>query len=280
MWPAPFRAALTIAIIVAAPGLARAAGTSPWEHDTHSAVRLLAAATPAAGALRAGVEIKLDVGWKTYWRYPGDSGVPPRFDFSGSDNVRDVAVLWPAPTRFSDGGGTSIGYTTSVVLPLRVTRADAHLPATLHMKLEYAICEKLCVPVQAQAELSLPATDSAAEPVLHASEQRVPKRVVLGADEPFSIMAVHVEHPADAKPRVVVDVRAPAGAPLDLLAEGPTADWSLPLPLRVSVAPPGLQRFAFDLDGLPPGAAARGARLMLTAISGADSIETAVQLEK
>ena len=85
-----------------------AADVSPWDNDIRSAARLVAAnARDESGArvLRAGVEIKLEPGWKTYWRYPGDSGVPPVFDFSASDNVKEATVLFPAPMRFPDGAG-------------------------------------------------------------------------------------------------------------------------------------------------------------------------------
>src|SRR6202023_2924585 len=86
---------------------------SPWSGDQRSAARLLAAVRSENGAstiLRAGLEIKLSEGWKTYWRYPGDSGVPPRFDFSRSDNVGKVDALYPAPHRFSDEGDNFIRY--------------------------------------------------------------------------------------------------------------------------------------------------------------------------
>ena len=72
-----------------------------------------------APILRAGVEIRLAPGWKTYWRYPGDSGVPPQFDFANSDNVKSVSVPWPAPQRFSDSDGNTIGYKDNVVFPLQ-----------------------------------------------------------------------------------------------------------------------------------------------------------------
>jgi DsbC/DsbD-like thiol-disulfide interchange protein len=229
--------------------------------------------------LRAGIELQLDPGWKTYWRYPGDSGVPPRFDFSASSNVRDVQVLWPAPMRFPDGGGSAIGYAEAVVLPLRVTPRDPGLATTLRMKIDYAVCEKLCVPVEGSAGLTLDSSDPAFESLLAANERRVPRRVMLGADMPFAIAAATEQGAAKAKARVVVDVRAPAGAAIDLLAEGPTAGWSLPLPQPVAGAPSGMRRFAFDLDGLPPGAAPKGALLTLTAISGAGAIETTFRLD-
>src|ERR1700722_11516663 len=94
---------------------ARAQDASPWQKGTHSAVRLLAGSR-SGPVLLGGVAVQLDPGWKTYWRTSGDSGVPPRFDFSKSDNVEAVTVLWPAPTKFDDGaGGFSLGYHDQVV---------------------------------------------------------------------------------------------------------------------------------------------------------------------
>src|SRR5437868_11405328 len=77
---------------------------SPWQKDGHSSVRLLAGSRSAA-VLMGGIAFALQPGWKTYWRTPGDSGVPPRFDFSKSENIEAVTVLWPAPTKFDDGAG-------------------------------------------------------------------------------------------------------------------------------------------------------------------------------
>ena len=89
-----------------------------WDGDARSGVRLIAGA-PRVGVsyLRAGVEIRLMRGWHTYWRYPGDAGVPPQFSFAGSRNVKNVEVLWPAPERMVDSGGTSIGYSAGIVFP-------------------------------------------------------------------------------------------------------------------------------------------------------------------
>src|SRR5215213_8372431 len=91
-------------------GAAVAQDASQWDGDARAAVRLIGAARMNVDTMRAGLQIKLGPGWKTYWRYPGDSGVPPRFDFSRSENLGELSVLWPAPHRFTDDGGTSIGY--------------------------------------------------------------------------------------------------------------------------------------------------------------------------
>src|SRR5262245_21994347 len=103
------------------PGAAAAGeDASRWVGDARRAVRLSAGTRqPGAAVVRAGIEIKLKGGWHTYWRYPGDAGVPPRFDFAASKNVKAVEVLWPAPQRIPEQGLVVIGYTSSVILPLR-----------------------------------------------------------------------------------------------------------------------------------------------------------------
>src|SRR5215468_6275898 len=107
------------------PETSCAGDASPWQKESHSAVRLLAGSSSGA-VLLGGIAFQLQPGWKTYWRTPGDSGVPPRFDFSKSDNVEAVTVLWPAPTRFDDGAsGYSVGYHDQVVLPLRIVAKAA-----------------------------------------------------------------------------------------------------------------------------------------------------------
>lgn len=256
---------------------AHAAEESSWDAGEHWGVRLIAGSARAdAGApLRAGIEFRLDPGWKTYWRYPGDSGVPPVFDFSGSENVKNVAVLWPAPYRFSDGSGNSIGYERSAILPLHVSPQNPAKPVMLRLKLAYAVCEKLCVPAEAKAELTLNKTPTSHDLALSVAEARVPKAAA--PDGAIAIGSV-ARDPAAGRPRILVDVAAPAG-PLDLFVEGPTPDWALPLPEKVDGAPAGQQRFAFDLDGLPAGAKAEGAMLRLTAVAGEQAVETAIRLD-
>src|SRR5580698_7560494 len=150
---------------LAGPTAARAQDASPWDKQPHAQARLIAGSvmkSADATYLHAGVEIRLDAGWKTYWREPGDSGVPPTFDFAGSDNVKDVTVLWPAPERFPDGaGGTSIGYVGHVILPLRVVPRDSAKKSSLQLKLGYDVCGTMCVPVE--ASLKLPLTGDGAE---------------------------------------------------------------------------------------------------------------------
>jgi DsbC/DsbD-like thiol-disulfide interchange protein len=260
-------AALIAAVIVVPP--AAAADASGWASGQHSAMRLIAGSRPAAepSILRAGVEVKLASGWKTYWRYPGDSGVPPRFDFTRSRNVESVTVAWPAPRRFSDSGGQVIGYKSAVTLPLRIKPADPSQPVELDLRLDYAICDTLCIPVEAEARLTFDGSGSTQDAALAAAEERIPRHATLGEGAP-AITGIS----RDAGRRVVVDVAAAPDTEVDLFVEGPTAEWALPLPEPVT-ATDGTRRFAFDLDGLPSGAQADGAVLRFTLVSPKGSVE-------
>jgi DsbC/DsbD-like thiol-disulfide interchange protein len=265
---------------------AQAQDASRWDGEPHGSTRLIGGATVKsadAKVIRAGIEIRLDPGWKTYWRYPGDSGVPPTLDFAGSQNIKSVTTLWPAPERFSDGGGGySIGYHGDVVLPLRIVPNDASKPSSLRLKLGYAVCGKLCMPAQADLDLTLSGKAGAQEPMLLAAEARVPRRLALGEVAGLGIAAVHREAADGKRERVIVDVAVPDAVPIELFVEGPTAEWALPLPQLAGPTPKGAsgtQRFTFDLDGLPPGAKAQGALLTFTAVSPSEAVEVQARLD-
>src|SRR4051812_1209976 len=111
------RAVLAFAVLAPVRAAAASAAASAWVDGHRSRVRLLDAGRDGA-ALLAALEIELHPGFKTYWRTPGDSGVPATFDWGRSKNVAAVEPLWPAPTRFEDAGGVSYGYHDRLVLPL------------------------------------------------------------------------------------------------------------------------------------------------------------------
>jgi DsbC/DsbD-like thiol-disulfide interchange protein len=271
----PIRAGLAAAVFVLSAGAqARAQDSSLWQKDGHSAVRLLAGSRSGA-VLLGGIAFQLQPGWHTYWRTPGDSGVPPRIDFSKSENIEAVTILWPVPTKFADGsGGISLGYQKQVVLPLRIVAKNADKPVTLRADINYAVCEKLCIPVEASAELAFTSVASTEDSTLSAALDTVPKPATIGDPNPLTIRDVKRE----GKNSVLVDVVAPGSGDVNLFVEGPTPDWALPVPKLLEHGAPGVKRFAFDLDGLPPGANPDGAALKLTLAGGERAYEFNVNL--
>src|SRR3954449_11348489 len=225
----PKQAALGVAAILSVAcmaTLARAEDSSPWGKDGHSAVRLVAGSRSGA-VLLGGIAFQLQPGWHTYWRSPGDSGVPPRFDFSKSENVEAVTILWPAPTKFDDGArGHSLGYHDQTVLPLRIVTKNADKPVTLRAEISYAVCEKICIPVDAKAELPFTSVASTEDSTLFAALDTVPKPANIGDPIPLTIRDVK----RDGKSGVTVDVVIADARDVNLFVEGPTPDWALPIP--------------------------------------------------
>jgi DsbC/DsbD-like thiol-disulfide interchange protein len=246
---------------------------SAWVKDDHSSLRLLAGSR-SGPVLMGGIEIQLQQGWKTYWRYPGDSGVPPRFDFSKSENVESVTPLFPAPKTFPDGsGGTSFGYHKQLILPLRIIPKNPNEPVLLRANIDYAICEKLCLPIEAQAELRFSSSVSAQDSAIINALGKVPKPVSTSDAAPISLKGFK----RDGK-IVTVELATGNAAGLELFAEGPTPDWALPVPKRSAPGETGIVSFTFDLDGVPSGAQPEGAALKLTVVGSEGAFEYNVRL--
>jgi DsbC/DsbD-like thiol-disulfide interchange protein len=115
------------------------------------------------GAHMAAVDLALAPGWKTYWRSPGDAGIPPSFDWSGSDNVKSVRIHWPAPQVFHTNGMQTIGYHDRLVLPVEITPADPSQPVRLRVRMDLGVCDEICLPASLDltADLAAPGAPDA-----------------------------------------------------------------------------------------------------------------------
>ncbi|MGL4437674.1 MAG: protein-disulfide reductase DsbD domain-containing protein [Bosea sp. (in: a-proteobacteria)] len=215
---------LSLGVLLALPVAARAESVdSGWSQASHSAVRLVAGGRNSDGAYRIGVEIRMKEGFKTYWRMPGDAGVPPVFDWTASENLGSVSVRWPAPQRYVDGGVTTIGYKDRVVFPVVIRAADTGKPTTTTLKLDYAVCERICIPAKADVVLKLPAApDTAHTADLDAFRALVPRTKEAGKlDDKLGLISAAFL-PEKGQKSVDVTVAVPPGAVLDdAFLEGP-----------------------------------------------------------
>lgn len=108
------------------------------------------------GTHMAAIRVQLAPGWKTYWRAPGDAGIPAQFDWRGSSNLAAVRLHWPVPEVFMAGGLTSIGYKDQLVLPVELTPRDPATPIALTARIDMGVCEDICVPVSTAVAATLP----------------------------------------------------------------------------------------------------------------------------
>jgi DsbC/DsbD-like thiol-disulfide interchange protein len=102
---------------------------------------------------RTGVLIELEKGWKTYWRMPGEAGIPPEFAWKTSAPA-EIEVLFPAPARYEDASGQTVGYEREVIFPVTVT-APGQPAVKLDLSLFFAVCKDICIPAQAEAAIEL-----------------------------------------------------------------------------------------------------------------------------
>lgn len=245
----------------------------------HSTVRLLDGGWMGEDARLAGIEIDLKKGWKTYWKVPGDSGLPPSFDFSGSTNVKDIKVLWPTPKRYKDPElGETIGYKDHVIFPVRIVPADPEKPVTLSVQLSYALCSDICIPAQAQLVRQLlpePDSDDAPFARVRVAYSKVP---TANPDVGPEVVKAYIRR-GKTRPELVLVLKGVGlGSNSDIFVEGPDI---------VSFCHPRflgregmIVRYFLPVDGIDDPAALAGAKLRLTIVGENGAWERTVILPR
>ena len=262
--------AFLLAIFTSAGAHARANEASAWSGPEQGQMRLLAGGVLDGGKLYAGIEVKLDKGWKTYWRTPGDSGIPPFFDWAGSQNVADVQVRFPAPKRFRDDFGLNIGYKSDVVFPLEITPEDKTKPVSLKLKAQYGVCSNICIPAEAELALNIPHNSSGGYlPQIQSALDRVPTNSLEGVKiEGASAKA------SGKKVELEVLVKTDDDAQIDVFVEGPKQFYfDTPKPQASS------NTYTLRVDGAKSPSDLKGAKLTVTVVRGQDSLEQDIVLD-
>lgn len=131
---------LALAALTALPAQAQS-----WIDDVVR-IEVLDGGLDANGTHRAGIKLTLEDGWKTYWRAPGDAGIPPEFSWRGSRNVAATQIYWPTPKVFDQNGMRSVGYEHELVLPIDVTPTQDGTRVRLKGKVELGVCKDVCIP--------------------------------------------------------------------------------------------------------------------------------------
>jgi DsbC/DsbD-like thiol-disulfide interchange protein len=169
------------------------------------------------GVWQAGILVELEPEWKTYWRMPGDSGIPPQFDWTGSENCAAIEVGFPVPGRFNDPAGETIGYHGQVVFPVFARPEKLDAAVSLQLDMFFAVCKDVCIPARAKAGAALSA--SAATPLLEEWQKRLPRPASAG-NPPF-VVAARFEM-RESKPALVVSLN---GQAQDIFVESETSAY-------------------------------------------------------
>jgi DsbC/DsbD-like thiol-disulfide interchange protein len=250
---------------------------SDWFQGFNNKARLLAgrAVRDDEPGIYAGVEIEMPEGWKTYWRSPGDAGgVPPEFDWQGSENLAGTQVLYPAPHRLRDKAGDVVGYKDHVLFPVAVTPKDASKPVILHGKVAYGVCKDICIPAEVELQIAIP-HDIATSDTLNNVLARVPRPHARPGVDPL-LAAWHLDQ-TTGKPKLVLSVETASPGGIDAFVEAPAGVY-VPLPKHVADAA-GKAVFEVDLTDGVDIKDLKGKPLTVTMIDDKGQSETTITLE-
>lgn len=254
------------ACLVGGAGMAAAGDATAWQQRPHVALRLSAAAL-GQGSERvpwAAVELRLDPGWKIYWRSPGEAGVPTIIDWSGSANLRAAETRWPRPKRARIWNVETVGYGGEVTFPAALELGDPQAKTGLRVRVAYGVCREICIPDEAVLTLDVPPADwhaPAAAGRIRAALARVPDR---GGEAAWRLTQVALR---DGKLEIEAESAEALTAP-DLFVEGPR-EARFGTTVAELAADRHKVRFEIPVQGLAAGTAA----LVLTFVDGSRAFE-------
>lgn len=257
------------------------AGESPWQEVPGGKLRLISGGVDVSdGTADIGLEIQLDAGWHTYWRFPGDSGIPTEVDFSASSGIGPARLRFPAPERYDDGYATSIIYRRQVVLPIDLP-ASSTSPATLRALVRLGMCSDICVPVEASLELDVSEETLAASDIGH---RMTLARARLALPHPQTEMpprilkVVRRSPGADGAALLTITAELPANAvDADLFAHGAAGSYN-GVPKREGLTENGQMRFTLSTRGLAETDGRQPLSLVL--VTGGTAIEHRIDVAR
>lgn len=158
-----------MAMLAVALGLVTPTVTSASDTTGLSLVELRPGWRMDDGTHMAALHLVLEPGWKTYWRAPGDVGIPPQFDWSGSRNIEAISANWPTPVVFFEQGMRSVGYMNEVVIPLHMTAQSSERDMHLAGEMQIGICKDICIPATLTFAATLPPDVTRPDPMIAAA---------------------------------------------------------------------------------------------------------------
>ena len=214
--------ALAAALAAATSGARAWAAASEWARTDQTELRLVSAVAGVGDErdLRLGLHIRLAPGWKTYWRSPGAAGFPVTVDWSGSRNLAAAEMSWPAPHRFSLFGLDTFGYADEVVFPIALRPERPGEPVALAARVDYLVCQEICIPYQTTLGLDLPAGPATPSEYLQLIDRFAARVPGDGAAQGLALERVSAADGPPARLEVVARSTFPFADP-DLFVEGP-----------------------------------------------------------
>ncbi len=242
------------------------AASTKWQDLGGGKARLHAIVDPASNRVEGIIEIALEPGWTTYWRYPGSSGIPPHFDFSASPALGAVNVEHPAPTKMGEGMRSYAGYKSQVMFPFSAASKNDQI-ADINLSMLVGVCEEICIPARATFQIpktALLQSDLSTMRKLNVARLKIPK--------PMNPEELSVTRTLRSENILQIEMNTPDGFDgADLFVEGPN-EWHL-LPAERRAEANGKHIFELDISEVPQDANILEKPLRFTLSNGTTGFE-------
>ncbi len=239
---------------------------SDWFVTDGAKIRLISLPSSDGKTIDAGLQIHLEKGWKTYWRAPGASGLPPQLDFSQSSNIAAAKLDYPAPMTFGADDNLTAGYDFPVTFPISIDPLFRDRPVNLKVAGIVGICADVCIPVQFSLSLLEEGRGQSTRDVAAALYQA--RANLIGQQRPdFQVVAAKVSN------RILqIDATVPPGTQQSTaLVEGPTS-WYL-TPARATSINGTSARYEVSLKDIPADAVPENTEIKVTLVSDGSGVE-------
>ena len=247
------------------------AASSDWLKVPGGEMRLVSAANPESLVVDAALEIKLKKGWKTYWRAPGDSGIPPQFSFGGSQNLASAGFDFPTPSYFNEKGTQTVGYKDRVVFPISVNIIEQSEPLVLELSAVIGICAEICVPVQAKLSLVESGTIGPSfevSRIINNAKYSVPTQPL----PDFRLVSANWD--IDKPKELLISAVVPDGSSsVQMHVEGPQDWYLLPAKMLDEAGENGEFQFLLDISDIPGDAKPASTKLRFTLVADGRGVE-------
>lgn len=242
------------------------AASTQWQDIGGGQARMIAVLAPDTGKISGVVEIKLNPGWKTYWRSPGDSGIPPQLSFDGSKGYQHDTVHLPAPQQMKIEQSEVVGYKSDVSFVFDGAMLSFDPDNNIKLEMFLGVCEQICIPAQANFEIPL-AKLSRSDPVsggfINLARESLPGK-------PTSDASIDRVNFSQRNLQIFANIPS-TEEPLSLFVEGPP-EWRL-APASLVRINGRLAEFKVDLSQVPLEADIAKEELRYTLVSGNRSVE-------
>ncbi|KVK54952.1 cytochrome C biogenesis protein [Agrobacterium deltaense] len=247
-----------------------------WARSEGGQMRVASLAMDADGVVRGVLQIEPKDGWITYWREPGEAGIPPQITPDPASGAALTTMAYPVPKLIENGDITDIGYDHAVSLPFQLKATDPAAGGKIDLTAFIGVCQNICIPFEAKFSIergNAGDDDREERRLLEEARETLPE----AASDDFKVIDFHI---TPDKTMLGVQLQLPENAPkeTEIFIAGPSG--------FAYYEPQNLVRdkrklsFYMNIKGLPKTYQVQGNSWPILVKSGDRAMETMLHFPK